>query len=184
MKKCKQCNQEKEFSQFHKETRAKDGYMNICKECRLGHVPHKPIIEGLKICKTCRIPKDVSEYPYTKAKGNKYLSSDCNTCKNFKSHNRIKNSETYKLRKRAEKLKLTYGLTLKNYDEMYTKQNGCCKICGTFKEKLNIDHCHDSEVIRGLLCNNCNLALGLLKDKSNIFENAINYLKETNTDKS
>lgn len=70
------------------------------------------------------------------------------------------------------------------YDAAYEEQKGCCAICGIFKEKterhhrLVVDHCHDTGVFRGLLCHNCNVALGLLGDNINSLHNAIFYLRK------
>ena len=67
----------------------------------------------------------------------------------------------------------------KKYDFLFKKQKGLCKICGKppkSNTRLSIDHCHKNQVIRGLLCNNCNTALGLFKDSNKNMHSAINYL--------
>lgn len=46
------------------------------------------------------------------------------------------------------------------------------------KYKLHVDHCHQTGKIRGLLCQKCNMALGLLNDSVEILETAIRYLKK------
>ncbi len=182
MKNCKQCNQEKEFSQFHKETRAKDGHMNICKECRLGHKPHKPIIEGLKICTKCKESKDINSYSLIKGG---FRQSQCKTCRNKNLQDKRNLNPTKEaLNKRRQRLKAKYNISLEDYSKLYQEQKGCCKICNTFYSKLAVDHCHETMKVRALLCNLCNTALGGFKDNSQLLLNAINYLKETNTDKS
>jgi hypothetical protein len=60
---------------------------------------------------------------------------------------------------------------------MYENQNGKCKICAVTSENLYIDHDHKSMEVRGLLCRDCNSALGLFRDNTEILENAIEYLK-------
>ena len=57
----------------------------------------------------------------------------------------------------------TYGLTREKYDEMLLEQSGKCAICGGDVD-LEIDHDHETGKVRGLLCGNCNKALGLIKD--------------------
>jgi hypothetical protein len=64
-----------------------------------------------------------------------------------------------------------YGLTLEEYERIYTflleSQQGQCAACGeepSGKEPLNLDHHHETGVIRALLCGNCNRALGILRD--------------------
>lgn len=57
-----------------------------------------------------------------------------------------------------------YGMTPAAYREMYTIQRGCCAICDQPFERLSVDHCHDTERVRGLLCSRCNLALGVIRE--------------------
>lgn len=68
-----------------------------------------------------------------------------------------------KATKRREHLKRKYGITPEKFDEMSASQNGACAVCGS-TERLVIDHDHETGAVRGLLCNSCNLALGLAGD--------------------
>lgn len=78
-----------------------------------------------------------------------------------------------------------YGLTLDQYAELLRKQRGVCAICGepeTLVRKgtlcqLTIDHDHTTGQVRGLLCNNCNRAIGLLKDSPEHLRTAAEYLE-------
>ena len=89
--------------------------------------------------------------------------------------------------KREWVLKHKYGLTLEDFDNMLKQQNNSCAICGTTNPKtyynkyLLIDHCHKTDKIRGLLCNNCNILLGKVQDNISILEKAITYLKKFQT---
>lgn len=78
-------------------------------------------------------------------------------------------------------LKKQYGITPEDYDAMYEAQKGCCAICGIHqsetKHKLHVDHCHETGTVRGLLCKNCNLALGNFKDSITNLSSAISYLE-------
>ena len=69
---------------------------------------------------------------------------------------------------------------LKISDEFYEElmKTEECDICGKELEKKCIDHCHETKKIRGVLCNNCNTALGLFKDDPVRIENAIRYLEQ------
>lgn len=78
-----------------------------------------------------------------------------------------------------------YGITFRTYRLMMESQNSLCKICGSegfimdadrHKMKLVIDHDHKTGKVRGLLCHNCNRALGLLHDSVDNFKAAIAYL--------
>lgn len=78
-----------------------------------------------------------------------------------------------------------YGLTLEQYAELLKRQNGVCAICGepeTLVRKgtlcaLTIDHDHETGQVRGLLCNNCNRGIGLLKDNPDVLRHAASYLE-------
>jgi len=77
------------------------------------------------------------------------------------------------------------GKTL--YETKLEQQNNTCAIC--FKPEqsnryktLCVDHCHTTGKIRGLLCSNCNRALGLLKDDRGNLQSAINYLERHNNE--
>jgi hypothetical protein len=75
----------------------------------------------------------------------------------------------------------TYGITLEQYELLLKKQNNRCAICDKPGEesrhgKLYVDHCHTTKVVRGLLCDQCNFAIGLLKDSPVLFMKTANYL--------
>lgn len=88
-------------------------------------------------------------------------------------------------------LLFNYGMTRKDWNTLYEKQGGTCAICGgkgfVMKESkytdysLVVDHDHATGEIRGLLCHNCNRALGLLQDDPEVLSKAIVYLKESAT---
>ena len=74
-------------------------------------------------------------------------------------------------------LKFYYGISLADYNQMFEDQNGCCKLCNRhqseIKGKLNVDHCHNSKTVRALLCNQCNQALGLVKENPITIKNML-----------
>jgi hypothetical protein len=82
---------------------------------------------------------------------------------------------------RASTLLAKYGITMEQYNKLFQDQKGCCAICGVHQaeqnRRLHIDHCHETGVVRGLLCGNCNLALGHLKDSVEVIEKALVYMK-------
>ncbi len=70
-----------------------------------------------------------------------------------------------------------HGLTLDQYHAIAERQDFCCAICGEeLAESPDIDHCHNSKRVRGLLCMNCNLGLGHFKDNSAHLVSATRYL--------
>lgn len=84
-------------------------------------------------------------------------------------------------------LKKCYGITLEEYNEMLSEQQGVCAICGnppylvgtggtTLPGSLAVDHCHKTGAVRGLLCTNCNLGLGSFFDNAVLLQRATAYL--------
>lgn len=69
-----------------------------------------------------------------------------------------------------------YNLEEKVFDRLFHQQNGLCPICGDTAKV--VDHCHKTGKVRGLLCRNCNAALGQLKDDVTVLQNAIKYLRK------
>lgn len=78
-------------------------------------------------------------------------------------------------------LKRYYGITVEQYNAMFAYQNGACAICGKPESeqsrKLSVDHNHETGAVRGLLCDNCNHAIGMFQDDIDLLQKAINYLK-------
>jgi hypothetical protein len=80
---------------------------------------------------------------------------------------------------RRYELRRKYGLSLAAYDALLAKQNGACAICRRRpkgKERLYVDHCHITGLVRGLLCHACNFALGWLRDDQTSLVAALAYL--------
>lgn len=114
-----------------------------------------------KVCRLCGVEKPISEFYFRKDSG--HYRSECKEC--------LKKISTFR----------NTGWTPEKYEEAYIKQNGKCAICGC---KLNSsrytrfagDHDHKTGKLRGLLCTNCNTALGLFKDSIERLEMAKEYL--------
>ena len=85
---------------------------------------------------------------------------------------------------RKAKLRIKYSMTLEQYDHMFEKQNGLCLICNKPQtgKRLAVDHNHKTGAVRGLLCQNCNMALGNVKENITILSKLIIYLKEHNSE--
>lgn len=93
---------------------------------------------------------------------------------------RKKNPEKNKLHHRTVKLKAKYGITIKEYDELYLKQLGLCALCHEpfGVDKPCVDHCHTTGAVRGLLHRKCNLLLGHVNDSIQLLKYAQWYLEQ------
>ena len=80
-----------------------------------------------------------------------------------------------------------YGITTEQYSQMCNEQFFRCAICfgiSSQNKRLSVDHCHETNLVRGLLCDSCNLGLGSFKDDISRLEGAIAYLREFEYKKS
>ena len=110
-------------------------------------------------CTECNIKKPLTEY-YKNKTG---FRRSCKLC--------VRDKQLYN----------KYGVTLKWYTKKLDVQKGVCDICKKVSDKtLCVDHDHDTNKVRGLLCSNCNTALGLLKENLETIKNLSIYLKKYN----
>lgn len=85
-----------------------------------------------------------------------------------------------------QRLKVHYGITLKEYNALLEKQGGVCSICKSppnllaRQKRLHTDHCHDTKKIRGLLCDRCNRGIGFFDERPDLLKNASDYLNACN----
>jgi len=81
---------------------------------------------------------------------------------------------------RAYRLQSKFGMSLAEYHSWVATIGNQCEICKRPPKDraLDIDHDHISGQVRGLLCNQCNQGLGLLKDDPELLEKAAQYLRE------
>ncbi|SRR5713101_426121 len=95
---------------------------------------------------------------------------------------RAADEEAYKEKTRRYRLKRRYGISPVDYDSLLLKQGGHCALCDRKPDQerygyLHVDHCHDSNKIRGLLCEQHNLALGKMGDTEVALLRALDYIK-------
>ena len=78
-----------------------------------------------------------------------------------------------------------YGVKPEHFEFFLNFQEGRCAICRTIftthMNKVNIDHCHETGYVRGLLCNGCNTGLGSFRDNRHFLANAIRYLQHNHS---
>jgi hypothetical protein len=133
-------------------------------------------------CVVCDSDKSKTEFDVF-GKVKKTRRSYCKSCAPTYWKNRwLKNKETIARQNRNSRLKTTFGITPEDYEKLSQKQNNQCLICkkdyGNNKNKyLSIDHNHDTGEIRGLLCQKCNSAIGLLNEDIELVKRTLLYLE-------
>ncbi len=73
----------------------------------------------------------------------------------------------------------SHGIDVETVARQINKQNRLCAGCQNkldFGKLMHIDHCHETGKFRGMLCHNCNIALGLVKDKPSTLIRLLAYL--------
>jgi hypothetical protein len=118
-------------------------------------------------------------------------------CKNYENSDKrqkykkeYNNSEKGKQMSKNSSLLRKFKITLDEYNEMLVNQNYICAICGKPETDIDprsnkpfalaLDHCHQTNKIRGLLCSKCNKSLGGFNDNIELLQSAIDYLKKSN----
>jgi len=132
----------------------------------------------LKACTNCKIEKPYSEFYKHRVTSYQSWCKKCMVANN-KSHKNKNREQARQLNKR-NKRHSRYGLTDEQYKALETSHNGC-RICGGLNESgraLHIDHDHETGIVRGLLCHNCNTGLGKFKEDTELMLKAIEYLME------
>ena len=143
---------------------------------------------GFKYCPKCKAILDLFHFSSYGGKENNapYCSgctSDIAKERNLKEESKKKSSDSYRNKyptaKNAKLLK-NYGITLEKYNSLLEEQQNNCCICGAKNlsdgRALSVDHNHETGEVRGLLCSNCNVGLGLFRDSTELLFKAKEYL--------
>lgn len=148
---CLKCDTNKDVSEFGKDKNRRDGLNFYCREC---------------------VAKSAAQYLKTEKGKKANRRSKRKYRKTEKGKKAIKRYEEGKgkLTQQRNRLRRDFGITLRQYDEMFENQNGVCAVCSNISVnergyRLAVDHDHETGKIRGLLCNQCNLKLGILENK-------------------
>ncbi len=130
----------------------------------------------MKVCSKCKTQKPTDCFWKDKNKSSG-LRPDCIDCakakgalfrENNREINRKKSRDKYRqnpMLDREKHLKRKYRITQNDYDKMFKAQAGCCAICKKKQARsFDVDHCHTTGKVRGLLCTSCNRMLGHAHD--------------------
>ena len=112
----------------------------------------------------------------------KYCSDECKKkTRSEKLRTRLSDpgfKEKFQTWHKFYRLQKGYGLSREDYENMLSSQGGVCAICMEHEKQLCVDHDHSTQKVRGLLCHDCNRAIGLLRESEANMNRAIAYLKE------
>lgn len=187
---------------FYVAPRGKYGRTAQCKECKAEyhkarHVPstrprqrRDPFTgDETKTCTRCGEAKLLTQFSLSRRATetqNAVYRPDCKTCSSARAMQWYRDNPGRTIaNKRRFNLEKLYGITLAEYDALMRKQAGVCAVCRKAPAarhsrdiRLVVDHCHETGITRGLLCNNCNRAIGLLGDDPILLRRAITYLMQ------
>lgn len=150
------------------------------------------LLTGLRRCRRCGKDREQNSF-----KGHS-PAARCHGCREkSRDENRRSRLRAGPAALRASNLWTKYRITPEEYDALRVKQGYRCAVCGTHEDQLTeprggrprldgaetaeparlvVDHCHDTQRVRGLLCAGCNVALGCFKDSVDSLRAAIRYL--------
>ena len=84
--------------------------------------------------------------------------------------------------KNGDHFQRSYGISVSDRDAIIESQSGLCPGCvkalGTLpKKKVHVDHDHDTNKVRGVLCHGCNVALGFVSEDPATLRRLADYLE-------
>ena len=199
-KQCSKCHQNLPIEQFHKDSRRKDGVFIWCKRCSstakwkrctkckkeknshgfsAGQLRCKEcqFAAGVWFCCSCKKIKPLEKFGKStiRTRGFNIRCKAC--CRDDQQKNRHAISE-YKRER-------NFGMSRGTYASMFASQGGVCAICKQPSSQvrqgklvaLHVDHDHATSQVRGLLCVDCNLGIGRLKNNPELMEQAAEYVR-------
>lgn len=160
-KRCKRCGELKPLDDFYANKGGRQGKRPECKVCTLEEKAWRHALNPEAARERTR--RWQAENPdRVKAKKAEYAADGRRALSNRRSH-----------------LKRKHGITLEEYDEKLAEQGGVCAICAREPRpgiSLHVDHSHTTGKLRGLLCFQCNVAIGLVREDHDRLDAIRRYL--------
>lgn len=207
-KQCTKCRTNKPLEQFYRSKASSDGHASQCKACqdatrtrnRAKVAAQDKEIPRTKVCSDCGRRKKADDFSANPSSKDG-LYSYCKRCKADRVRNYVDRNRDDVNRKARERgatpegrkatrdanLKVKFGVTHDYYADRLVEQGGGCAICGRRpvegQKHFAIDHSHNTKLgepvrLRGVLCHDCNRALGLAKDDPKLLVAAARYLEK------
>lgn len=127
-------------------------------------------------CRKCSVQLTRTNWPKYKEDNYSYICTPCCNLQARKSYEGKNGLHQKRLKK--------YGISIEQYLEMYSNQEGKCAICNIKPNirVLDVDHNHATGKVRGLLCRRCNMSIGRFEDNAMLLRNAASYIERTDGD--
>lgn len=177
---CSRCEEVKTEEEMKRDKSRQSGFYPWCKKCFAAYQkiqrlkrPNQPKSD-VKRCPKCQETKPITDFTKNKHQTDG-LYPYCRECKYTHAQ------DDYRINGWGKHLKRTYGMTVEDYNALLEQQDGVCAICKNGHEHaLCVDHDHETNEIRGLLCKPCNVAIGNMKDDPERLRSAAMYLEMYN----
>ena len=185
MKVCTICKVGKDESEFCKDNAKKDGLRTFCRKCdaqrRKEYSESHPEDQSRNIKRLEEWGKKNKDRVVEAKK--KWVENNNSRINSNKRAWRKNNHDKEAAQQFKDGLKLKYGLSLDQHQDIVNKQGNRCAICNhemvdgrKGRYCRNTDHSHSTGKVRGILCNCCNKVIGYAYDDITVLENAIKYL--------
>ncbi|WP_436841063.1 endonuclease VII domain-containing protein [Streptomyces bobili] len=173
VKRCVRCGEAKPYAAFAGGRSDSDGLQRHCRGCAsdchrtrqqsVGRKvrPAAEVPEGHRLCLGGTEVKPWSHW-HRNATASDGLSTRCKACRAAEG--------------RAGHSKRQYGTTEAERDATVASRRGLCVIC-LKAPAVHVDHCRKTGRVRGVLCFNCNSAIGKLGDDPDAVRRAAAYLE-------
>ncbi len=128
----------------------------------------------IKVCPRCKEEKPHSAYYSNKSRADG-VQAYCILCCRAKA--KVSGPKYYQKHReqiRASQLMSRRGVDMKDVPDE-------CQVCGRANGRgkgVVVDHCHDTGQVRGFLCGNCNVAIGMTDNDSNLLRKLADYLEK------
>lgn len=155
-------------------TRIRSSAMSSIDRLPLDYKVPAPQPDPTKVCSRCE--KTLPSSDFGPNSGNRDgLARYCRECASKRSKEYNATGKWH-----GRHLERTYGISKAEYESILASQGGCCAICKIppTNRRFHVDHDHDTNVVRGILCNGCNTALGGMRDNPAILRAGADYLEK------
>lgn len=140
---------------------------------------------GYKVCRACEKELPREKFAPRKA-GKDGRASHCCDCVNARKRaSRAANLESVRAKERewdrrsGRHTLRSYGVGREQWDAQVAKQGGRCAACGRLpRRRLVGDHCHETGKFRGIVCDNCNISMGLTGDDPVLLRRLADWIEQ------